>query len=124
MTFTPTDAANYTRRGEVGHDRGRARRRQSITWSAPAGIIYGTALGATQLSATRASLGPSTYYPPAGTVLNAGTQTLSVTFTPTDAANYTGASKSVSIEVAKATPVITWVRRLTSSTARRSARRS
>ena len=44
----------------------------------------------------------------AGTVLGAGTQTLSVTFTPTDAANYTGASKSVAIKVAQATPVITW----------------
>src|SRR5204862_5799711 len=34
--------------------------------------------------------------------------TLSVAFTPTDAANYTTASKTVSINVVKATPVITW----------------
>src|SRR4029450_7204953 len=33
---------------------------------------------------------------------------LSVTFTPDDAANYTGATASVSINVLKATPVITW----------------
>ena len=45
-----------------------------------------------------------TYDPLAGTVLNAGTQILSVTFTPTDAANYTGGSKSVAIDVAQATP--------------------
>ena len=34
-------------------------------------------------------------------MLNAGTRTLSVTFTPTDATNYAGASKSVTIEVAQ-----------------------
>ena len=79
-----------------------------ITWSAPAGITYGTALGATQLNATPTVPGTLNYDPLAGTILGAGTQTLSVTFTPTDAANYTGASKSVSIEVAQATPVITW----------------
>src|SRR5260221_3615267 len=42
-------------------------------------------------------------------VLNAGAgQSLSVTFTPTDSANYTTATHSVSISVAKATPTITW----------------
>jgi hypothetical protein len=49
------------------------------------------------------------YSPIAGTVLNAGAgQTLSVTFTPTDAANYTGATATTTITVLKATPVITW----------------
>src|SRR4029077_5181082 len=44
-----------------------------------------------------------------GTVLSAGAaQSLSVTFTPTDAANYTTATRSVSIDVAKATPTVTW----------------
>ena len=53
--------------------------------------------------------GTFVYTPAAGTVLNAGAaQTLSVTFTPTDAANYTTATKTVSITVLKATPVITW----------------
>ena len=42
-------------------------------------------------------------------MLNAGAgQTLSVTFTPTDAANYTTATTTVAINVLKATPVITW----------------
>src|SRR5438128_11811210 len=49
------------------------------------------------------------YNPAAGTNLNAGNgQSLSVTFTPTDTANYNGASKSVSINVLKATPVLSW----------------
>src|SRR5213078_523551 len=49
------------------------------------------------------------YTPAAGDVLNAGAaQTLSASFTPTDATNYTTASKTVSINVLKATPVLTW----------------
>src|SRR5204863_1400020 len=75
----------------------------------PADIVYGTALGATQLNATALVPGAFVYTPPTGTVLSAGTaQTLSVAFTPTDAANYTTASKTVSIKVLKATPVLTW----------------
>jgi hypothetical protein len=43
------------------------------------------------------------YTPPSGTVLNASRgQILSVTFTPTDTANYTSATKSVTIDVTNA----------------------
>jgi hypothetical protein len=76
-----------------------------ITWANPANIVYGTALDATQLNATAkfngtAVPGTFTYSPVAGTVLNVGQQqTLSVSFTPTDAANYNGASKTVQINV-------------------------
>ena len=50
--------------------------------------------------------GTFVYTPPAATVLSAGAaQTLSTTFTPTDTANYNTANKSVTIDVAKATPV-------------------
>ena len=63
----------------------------TITWTAPADVTYGTALSATQLNATANTPGTFVYSPVAGTVLNAGAaQTLSVTFTPTDTANYTG----------------------------------
>ena len=42
-------------------------------------------------------------------MLSAGAnQTLSVTFTPTDGLNYTTATKTVTINVLKGTPVITW----------------
>src|SRR6201982_2548745 len=59
-----------------------------ITWATPADITYGTALGVTQLNATANVPGSFVYNPLAGGVLNAGAaQTLSVTFTPTDAAN-------------------------------------
>jgi hypothetical protein len=48
------------------------------------------------------------YNPASGTVLKAGAQTLSVTLTPNDSANYSTATQSVTINVSKATPVITW----------------
>src|SRR6185503_3496857 len=81
----------------------------TISWTAPADIVYGTVLSATQLNATASVPGTLVYTPAAGTVLPAGAgQTLSVTFTPTDTANYANATASVLITVTKATPVITW----------------
>ena len=79
-----------------------------LTWPTPAGITYGTTLSSTQLNATASAFGTFTYSQPVGTVLNAGTQTLVVTFTPSDTSVYTSASASVTIAVAKATPSITW----------------
>src|SRR6185312_14239494 len=85
----------------------------TITWPTPAGITYGTLLSATQLNATaiaNAATVPGTfvYTPAAGTLLTAGTQTLSVAFTPTDTVNFKSATGSVTITVAKAAPTITW----------------
>jgi endoglucanase len=54
-----------------------------ITWPTPAAIVYGTPLTAAQLDATSTTGGAFTYTPPAGTVLGAGPQTLSVSFLPT-----------------------------------------
>src|SRR5438093_12092069 len=79
----------------------------TIIWSTPADIAYGTALSATQLTATSTTAGAFVYTPAAGTVLDAGSHTLSVTLTPTDA-NYTSATKTVTIDVLKATPTIIW----------------
>ena len=81
----------------------------TITWSNPANICYGTALSGTQLDAQANVAGTFAYSPPIGTVLNAGNnQTLSVTFTPMDKTDYTTASDSVSINVAKAKQTIHW----------------
>jgi uncharacterized membrane protein len=60
----------------------------AITWAAPAAITYGTALSAAQLNATAPAAGTFVYSPAAGAVPGAGTQTLSVTFTPTDTTDY------------------------------------
>ena len=89
----------------------------TITWPGPASIAYGTALGAAQLDATAAVIvngnpvnvpGTFTYSPAVGTVLGAGSQTLSVSFTPTDMTDYTTATASAMIYVSQATPTLTW----------------
>jgi len=81
----------------------------TITWPNPASITYGTPLGAAQLDATANVSGAFAYSPAAGTVPSAGNnQTLSVYFTPTDSVDYTNASASATINVAQATPTVTW----------------
>lgn len=70
-----------------------------ITWSNPADILVGTALGAAQLNASASTIGTLVYTPPAGTILGVGTHTLRVDFTPTDAENFTSASKTVTLRV-------------------------
>ena len=77
----------------------------SLTW-APSAVTFGTALSAAQLNATASVPGSFTYSPPSGTVLSAGAQTLSVTFTPTDTTNYAGASASVTLTVTKAAATV------------------
>src|SRR6185437_14777889 len=101
-TFTPTDAANHTT-ATKSVSISVLKATATISWTTPADITYGTALSATQLNATANVPGTFVYSPAAGTVLNAGAnQTLSVTFTPTDAANYSGATATTTITVHKA----------------------
>ena len=52
--------------------------------------------------------GSFVYSPAVGTIPAAGTDTLSVTFTPTDTTDYTSATATVSLAVGKATPAIAW----------------
>jgi hypothetical protein len=80
----------------------------AISWAGPAAIVYGTALSSTQLSASTPVAGTFVYTPAAGTVLQAGRQTLRVTFTPTDALNYTAATAGVTLVVTQATPKLGW----------------
>ena len=80
----------------------------AINWANPAGITYGTPLSSTQLDASASVHGTFTYSRPPGTVLKAGSDTLSVTFMPTDTTDYLTVSKTVTIVVAQATPVIIW----------------
>jgi hypothetical protein len=108
VTFTPTDTVDYTAASKTVHITvGQAT--PVITWADPAPITYGTPLDATRLNATASVAGTFAYTPAAGTVLGLGaSQALSVTFTPTDAVDYTSATKTVHITVGQATPVITW----------------
>jgi len=101
VTFTPTDSVNYSTATKAV-SLVVAAQAVTITWANPAGIAYGTALSATQLNATASVAGTFAYTPAEGTVLGAGTQTLNVTFTPTDTASYNTATKAVSLVVGQA----------------------
>ncbi len=80
----------------------------SVSWTTPAPIIYGTALSATQLNATSGGIAGAFVYSPAlGTVLAAGSQTLSVTFTPANPTDYTTVTTSVSLTVTQALLTVT-----------------
>jgi hypothetical protein len=79
-----------------------------ITWAAPAAIVYGTALSATQLNASANMQGSFTYSPAAGTILHAESQTLQAIFTPSDTTDFHPVTATVSITVTPANPVLTW----------------
>jgi YVTN family beta-propeller protein len=101
VTFTPTDTAHYTTATATAQveviPSG-----VTISWPTPAAITYGTALSSTQLDATISSpsglQGTFAYNPPAGTVPPVGTDTLSVTFTPSSP-DYSVAMASVPLKV-------------------------
>src|SRR2546427_311984 len=108
VDFTPNDSVNYntaTKTVSINVLKGTP----VITWANPADITYPTLLSGTQLTATADVAGSFVYTPAAGTQLNASPgQALKVDLTPADAANYNTATKTVSINVLKGTPVITW----------------
>ncbi len=79
----------------------------TITWPTPAAISYGTALSGTQLNATASVPGVFSYSPTIGTVQPVGLQTISATFTPTDAVDYSSATASVTLDVTPASLTIT-----------------
>lgn len=107
LTFTPTDTASYN---TVTTTRALTVNKANPTgsWPTPAPITYGTPLSSTQLNGVSDIPGTIVYSPPAGTILNAGTQTLTATFTPNDTANYNVVSGTVSLVVNKASQTITW----------------
>ncbi|MBX2895920.1 MAG: gliding motility-associated C-terminal domain-containing protein [Cyclobacteriaceae bacterium] len=110
VNFTPTDGANYNAVTDFTTTLTVNKATPIVTWNNPAPITYGTPLSATQLNASASVAGSFVYAPGNGTILNAGVnQTLSVNFTPTDAANYNAVNgTTVLITVNKATPVVTW----------------
>jgi hypothetical protein len=74
-----------------------------LQWNAPAPVPAGTVLGPSQLSATAAVPGSFVYTPGPGTLLQLGTPTLSVQFTPTDT-NYRTSIASVVLTVKVSQP--------------------
>ena len=108
-TFTPADTTDYST-AQAAVSLTVAKATPSLTWPKSAPIAYGAALNAAQLNATASVPGRFAYSPAAGTVLTAGVQTLSVTFTPTDITDYSTVQGEVPLTVTKATPVITWAK--------------
>ncbi len=115
VTFTPTDTTDYTTASQsVQLIVGKAT--PIITWATPQSITYGTPLSNNQLDAasswtvgstTGAVAGVFSYSPAGGTVLGAGTHTLSVTFAPGDTTDYTTATQSVVLAIGKAALTVT-----------------
>ncbi len=110
VSFTPEDSDNYnTVSADVLINVLKAT--PAISWSNPADIPYGTALGATQLNATVDGdlPGDFVYTPAAGALLDVGQgQLLNVVFEPTEDRNYNSVAAAVEINVVKADPVLSW----------------
>ena len=107
VLFTPTDTTDYTTATSTVQLLVN-KASPTVTWTPPSPITYGTALSAAQLDATASVPGTFVYSPAAGTVLRAGMQTLSVTFTPTDTTDYSPVTTSVTLTVNQAASAITW----------------
>jgi uncharacterized delta-60 repeat protein len=74
-----------------------------ITWAAPAPIVYGVPLGASQLNASANVPGRFVYSPAAGTFLGAGLQqTLTTVFIPDDPQTYATIAAQATIDVSPA----------------------
>ncbi|HWE03961.1 MAG TPA: Ig-like domain repeat protein [Tepidisphaeraceae bacterium] len=99
--FTPADAVDYTgAAASATIDVILRPATPAIVWTDPSPITYGAVLSMTQLNATSPVSGTFVYTPAAGAVLGVGdNQLLSVAFTPTDTADYTGATASALIDV-------------------------
>ena len=106
VTFTPSDTDQlHDGDGERGDHRAEGDAGDQLAGAGGHHLRHG--LGTTQLNASTLVAGTFSYTPAAGTVLSAGAgRPCRSTFTPTDAANYTTATASVTLTVLKATPAI------------------
>jgi hypothetical protein len=101
-TFILTSCSGLSSRNQAGS--GSSKTVPALAWPTPSPVTNPTPLSSTQLDATANVPGTFVYTPAAGSVLPAGTQTLTVTFTPTDTGDYHTAAATVSIVVNPAKP--------------------
>ena len=83
----------------------------AISWSSPAPIQAGTPLSSQQLSARATQEGAITYSPALGSVLPAGSQQLTASFTPTNTRDILPSQATVRLQVlpkSKQAPVLAW----------------
>jgi hypothetical protein len=106
VTFTPTDTTDYnTMTGTASVTINKATSIVSA-WPAASGIASGQTLASSALSGGASTPAGSFAWTTPGTVPGMGTQSYSVTFTPTDTTDYTTLAGMVSVSVDKTTPTI------------------
>ncbi|WP_089835854.1 hypothetical protein [Granulicella pectinivorans] len=98
VAFTPQDPTKYAS-VSASVSLVVAKATPPITWAAPASVLVGTVLSATQLDAVASIPGSFAYNPAAGSKLPVGTNTLQATFTPTDSANFVTVSVTTTLLV-------------------------
>ncbi len=110
VTFTPADAQNYATATATMNLSVTAKMPVTpiLSWATPTPVVFGTLLSAAQLNATANAQGSFTYSPAAGTVLKAGTTTLTATFVPTDKASFSSATTTTTLVITQATPILRW----------------
>jgi hypothetical protein len=110
VTFTPTGtyAADYnTATGNVNVTVTKATPTVSV-WPTAGTITYGAALSTSSLTGGTASVAGAFGWASGASVPSAGTPSESVTFTPTNATDYSTVTGTVKVTVNKATLSITW----------------
>lgn len=107
VTFVADDTNNYNSPVTQTVSLTVTKATPSLTWSSPAAIVYGLALSGTQLNASSSVAGSFSYSPAAGTVLAAGSYTLTAGFTPTDTTDYAVQAATVGLTVNKASTTTT-----------------
>lgn len=113
VTLTATNSADSS---SVQHDITVSKASPGLSWSpSPTSFTYGSGLTSGQLNAASGGVVGSFTYTygdnaiTIGSLLPAGSDLCTATFTPTDTANYTsGGTATVTFTVNKATPTITW----------------
>jgi hypothetical protein len=109
ITVSQAGNNNYNAASSVTQTLTVAKATPSIFWMDPAPITYGTPLSVTELNASSSVDGSFSYSPTNGTVLNAGTNTLTAVFTAANTNNYVSPlTNTVSLVVYKASQTITF----------------
>ncbi len=107
VVFAPSDTASYNAVTDtVAVVVGKAASLVTA-WPAASGVTYGQKLSASTLGSGTAAPGGTFAFTAPLTTPNAGTYTAAVTFTPTDALDYSIASGTTQVTVSQATPTVT-----------------
>jgi alpha-tubulin suppressor-like RCC1 family protein len=108
VIFTPTDALNYVVASGTTMVLVNQATPIVTAWPTATAITHGQTLASSALSGGTASVNGSFVFTAPNTAPDVGTTSQAVTFTPTDAANYTNVSGTVSLTVNALIPYDLW----------------